>query len=225
MNRISVILVRPKYPGNIGAVARVMSNFDVSDLIMVDPIVIDQEARNRAKHANFILNNSRTVDTLDAAIMQTDLNIGTTGIKNTRQTGHIRNPLTPEQLFERFSEDAGRTWTPAELTDLPSPFAALDAARLDDGRLALVWNHSDRERNPLTLALSEDEGRSWPHVRDLVTGEGQFHYPAIIQSRDGRLHISFTNNRTTIDHVVLRPEWVEGKGEGLRPWDGSGRRL
>jgi predicted neuraminidase len=128
-------------------------------------------------------------------------------------------------VLRSISEDAGRTWTPAELTDLPSPFAALDAARLDDGRLALVWNHSDRERNPLTLALSEDEGRSWPHVRDLVTGEGQFHYPAIIQSRDGRLHISFTNNRTTIDHVVLRPEWVEGKGEGLRPWDGSGRRL
>jgi len=110
MNRITVILVRSKYPGNIGAVARVMSNFDVSDLILVDPIVIDQEARNRAKHANFILDRSRTVDTLDAAIMQTDLNIGTTGIKNTRQTGHIRNPLTPKQLFEHLSIscDAGR---------------------------------------------------------------------------------------------------------------------
>jgi len=108
MNNISVILVRPKYPGNIGAVARVMSNFDVSELILVDPIVIDQEARNRAKHANYILNNSRTVDTLEAAIMQTDLNIGTTGIKNTRQTGHIRNPLTPDQLFEHLSSDAGR---------------------------------------------------------------------------------------------------------------------
>ena len=108
MKRISVILVRPKYPGNIGAVARVMSNFDVSDLILVDSIMIDQEARNRAKHANFILNNSRTVDTLDAAIMETDLNIGTTGIKNTRQTGHIRNPLTPHQLFEQFSSDTGR---------------------------------------------------------------------------------------------------------------------
>ena len=46
----------------------------------------------------------------------------------------------------------------------------------------------------------------------------------MIQSRDGRLHVSFTNNRTTIDHVVVNPKWIEGEGEDLRPWDGSGKR-
>jgi hypothetical protein len=146
-----------------------------------------------------------------------------------RSDGSILALLRPAgrqgSVLRSISEDAGRTWTPAERTELPSPFAALDAVRLADGRIGLVWNRSSEERNPLTLALSEDEGETWPHVRDLVTGEGQFHYPAIIQTRDGRLHVSFTNNRTTIDHVVLSSEWIEGEGEALPAWDGSGRRL
>lgn len=100
VKELFVILVRPKYPGNIGAVARSMSNFHVRNLILVDPIPIDQETRNRAKHANFILNEARIVDSIDEALLYSDINIGTTGIINERQTGHIRNPLTPDQLFE-----------------------------------------------------------------------------------------------------------------------------
>ena len=146
-----------------------------------------------------------------------------------RSDGSILALLRPAgrqgQVLQSTSRDAGRTWRPAELTELPSPFAALDAVRLADGRIALVWNRSATDRNPLSLALSEDEGRTWPHVRDLVTGEGQFHYPAMIQTHDGLLHVSFTNNRRTIDHVVLSPAWIEGVGEGLPAWDGSGGRL
>ena len=127
-------------------------------------------------------------------------------------------------ILQSTSADYGVTWEPAEQTGLDSPSAAIDAVRLADGRVALAWNHSLEHRNPLTLALSEDAGRTWPHIRDLITGEGQFHYPAMIQARDGRLHVSFTNNRRTIDHVALTPEWIEGQGEDLRPWDASGKR-
>jgi len=62
-------------------------------------------------------------------------------------------------------------------------------------------------------------------VRDLLTGAGQFHYPALIQTGDGLLHLTFTNNRKTIDHLALPPEWIAGTGEALPPWDGSGKRL
>jgi predicted neuraminidase len=127
-------------------------------------------------------------------------------------------------VLRSHSTDAGQTWAPAERTQLDSVCAAIDAVRMADGRVALVWNHSREVRNPLTLALSEDEGDTWPCVRDLVTGEGEFHYPAMIQSRDGHLHISFTNNRRTIDHVELLPEWIEGKGKERLAWDGSKRR-
>ena len=108
MEELSVILVRPKYPGNIGAVARSMSNFHVRNLILVDSIPIDQETRNRAKHANYILDDAKFVDSLAEALSYSDINIGTTGIINERQTGHIRNPLTPDQLFEKMDADIGR---------------------------------------------------------------------------------------------------------------------
>ncbi len=146
-----------------------------------------------------------------------------------RSDGSILALLRPSGglrcVLQSTSTDAGRTWSPAERTSLPSPFAALDAVRLSDGRVALAWNRNPEARNPLTLALSEDEGLTWPHVRDLVRGEGQFHYPALIQTRDGLLHLTFTNNRRTIDHLVLTPDWIEGRGDDLPLWDGTGRRL
>ena len=121
-------------------------------------------------------------------------------------------------ILRSSSDDRGQSWSPAERTDLDSVCAAIDAVKLADGRLALVWNHSTESRNPLTLALSEDDGQTWPHIRNLITGEGEFHYPAMIQSGDGHLHVSFTNNRLTIDHVELLPEWIEGEGgESKRP--------
>ena len=127
-------------------------------------------------------------------------------------------------VLQSTSHNGGRCWSVAERTDLPSPFAALDAVKLSDGRVALAWNSNPDARNPLTLALSEDDGRTWPHRRNLVTGAGQFHYPALIQSRDGLLHVAFTNNRKTIDHIALSPEWIAGGGEDLPAWDGSGKR-
>jgi predicted neuraminidase len=128
-------------------------------------------------------------------------------------------------VLQSESFDGGHTWSDATTTDLASPFAALDAVKLDDGRVVVAWNSNPKARNPLTLALSEDDGRTWSHRRDLVTGEGSFHYPAIIQTRDGLLHITFTNNRETIDHVVLHVDWILGDGGSLPAWDGTGKRL
>ncbi len=122
------------------------------------------------------------------------------------------------RIFLSRSTDNGRTWTSTETTPFMCPHAALDTVRLADGRIVMAWNSDPERRNPLSLALSEDEGETWPYVRHLVTGEGQFHYPAIMQSRDGLLHVTFTNNRRTIDHIVLTPEWISGAGDDLPPW-------
>ena len=115
-------------------------------------------------------------------------------------------------VLQSESFDGGHTWADAVTTELASPFAALDAVKLQDGRVVVVWNSNPKARNPLTLALSEDDGKTWAYRRDLVCGEGQFHYPAIIQSEDGLLHVTFTNNRKTIDYVVLDAEWILGEG-------------
>jgi predicted neuraminidase len=127
------------------------------------------------------------------------------------------------RILQSVSVDGGRQWTPAELSELHSPFAGLDAVRLQDGRFVVVYNSNPEARNPLSIAVSEDEGRSWPTVRDLVSGSGQFHYPAIIQDRDGRLQVTFTNNRKTIDHVVLELDWLDGAGKGLL-WEDDQRK-
>ena len=142
-----------------------------------------------------------------------------------RRDGSVLALLRPSGsqgcVLQSESHDGGETWSDAVPTELASPFAALDAVKLADGRFAVAWNSNPDGRNPLTLALSEDEGRTWPIRRDLVTGQGSFHYPAMIQGLDGILHVSFTNNRETIDHIALEARWIEGYGEALPAWDGS----
>jgi hypothetical protein len=143
-----------------------------------------------------------------------------------RRDGSLLALLRPSgrdaNVLKSVSTDRGRTWTRSESTGLPCPYAALDAVQLTDGRIVMAWNNHPKTRNPLTLALSEDEGQTWKYVRDLVTGAGSFHYPAIIQTHDGLLHLTFTNNRRTIDHVVLTPEWIMGEGADLPAWTGEG---
>jgi len=130
-----------------------------------------------------------------------------------RDNGDILAMLRPS-LFRRIgkaiSRDRGRIWEDAVNTELLNPGAAIDMVKLEDGRVVIVFNDSWRSRNPLTLALSEDEGDSWPYKRDLVTGDGSFAYPAIINDSEGLIHVTFTNNRNHIDHVVLEPDWILG---------------
>ncbi|KTT72185.1 sialidase family protein, partial [Sphingomonas endophytica] len=112
------------------------------------------------------------------------------------------------------SRDGGRRWSPLAALDLPNPNAGTDAVTLADGRQLLVYNHAahdwrtpgDGPRWPLNVALSDD-GVHWRRVltlesRPLPDG---YAYPAVIQTRDGRVHISYTWNRTRIRHVVLNP--------------------
>ncbi|HEC87103.1 MAG TPA: RNA methyltransferase, partial [Thermoplasmatales archaeon] len=67
MTEYCVVLVEPKYSGNIGAVARCMKNFDVSSLYLINPCKIDDEARARAMHAQEILDNAKIFDTFEEA--------------------------------------------------------------------------------------------------------------------------------------------------------------
>jgi predicted neuraminidase len=85
-------------------------------------------------------------------------------------------------------------------TELPNPNAGIDAVRLRDGRLAMIYNDATEGRTPLTLALSAD-GEKWAKWRDLETGAGEYSYPAMIQARNGDLVISYTWRREKIKVV------------------------
>lgn len=100
------------------------------------------------------------------------------------------------------SSDGGRTWTGARPTTLPNPNSGIDAVGLKDGRVVLVYNHTVQGRSPLNVAVSKD-GETWNSFRALETEPGEFSYPAVIQSSDGNLHITYTWNRKKIRHVEI----------------------
>jgi predicted neuraminidase len=116
--------------------------------------------------------------------------------------GRTRN----RKLFQVWSNDGGRTWGEMSLTSLPNPSAGTDALTLADGRHLLVYNHSAEDRSPLNVAVSRD-GEQWQAAVVLEDEPGaEFSYPAVIQTSDGLVHVTYTWNRERIKHVVLDPE-------------------
>ncbi len=107
-------------------------------------------------------------------------------------------------ITEAWSEDGGRTWSPMTATTLPNPSAGIDALRLADGRYWLAYNPTTRGRGRLALAQSTD-GRIWRPLLTLEDAEGEYSYPAMIQTRDGRVHVTYTWKRARIAYVVIQP--------------------
>ena len=112
------------------------------------------------------------------------------------------------RMSESRSVDRGLTWSPMVLGELPNPSAGFDAVLLEDGRSLLVYNHTTKGRHSLDLALSAD-GTAWERVLSLENQEGESSYPAIIQSPDGLVHITYTHRRRHIKHVVIDPRKLD----------------
>jgi len=101
------------------------------------------------------------------------------------------------------SSDDGLSWTFAKPTSLPNPNSGIDAIKLRDDRLLLVYNHTQSGRTPLNVAVSEDDGDTWKDFLTLENGPGEYSYPAIIQASDGKIHVTYTYLRRKIKHVVF----------------------
>lgn len=109
------------------------------------------------------------------------------------------------RVFQMWSKDEGKTWGEMTLTDLPNPNSGTDAVTLKDGRHLLIYNHTPKGRSPLNVAVSPD-GRTWQAASIIENTEGEFSYPAMIQTSDGLVHITYTWKRERIKHVVLDPK-------------------
>ena len=109
-------------------------------------------------------------------------------------------------LMQAFSDDNGNTWGSVTRTDLPNPNSGTDAITLSNGYHLLVYNPTENGRNgrsKLSVALSQT-GKDWKDIMFLENEKkGEFSYPAVIESADGKVHISYTYNRRNIKHVVL----------------------
>ncbi|HZN36565.1 MAG TPA: sialidase family protein [Pirellulaceae bacterium] len=107
-------------------------------------------------------------------------------------------------LWQSWSSDGGRTWSKFEALNLPHPGSGIDGVTLKDGRHLLVYNHTNRGRSPLNVAVSKD-GKTWQAALVLESEPGEYSYPAAIQTADGLVHITYTWKRQRVRHVTLDP--------------------
>lgn len=119
---------------------------------------------------------------------------------------------TSSTILTSWSENNGRTWSKLTSTGLPNPNSGIDAVTLKDGRQLLVYNHLIKGRNMLNVSVSDD-GKEWSAVALLEDDPGrtEFSYPAVIQTNDGIVHITYTWNRKQIKHVAIDPAKITVK--------------
>ena len=135
-----------------------------------------------------------------------------------------------DRIYRATGSLGGESWTEPQATTLPNNNSSIMALRLSNGLLALVFNRSSAElepqsrwgeatwprtRWPLSIAISDDDGNSWPWVRDIDSGRGfcgeanwhlngQLAYPSIVEGEPGELHIAYSwGNRAAIRYVCL----------------------
>ena len=137
---------------------------------------------------------------LQAAVVQvTDCHL----IAYCRRGGSYE-PIEDGFMVRTESHDGGKTWSPGVDTEFPNPNAAVEFIRLKSGALLLIYNDSMSDRTPLRMALSLDGGKTFPFQKNIVEGPGSFSYPTAIQTRDGKIHVTYTSDdRTTIRHATL----------------------
>jgi predicted neuraminidase len=121
------------------------------------------------------------------------------------------------QIVESWSADGGRTWSELTATELPNPNSGIDAANMSDGRAVLIYNHTPRGRSPINLAVSPD-GKSWQAGLVLESEPGEYSYPAVIVTPDGKIHTTYTWQRKRIKHVVVDPHKLSLKEMPYGRW-------
>jgi predicted neuraminidase len=106
-------------------------------------------------------------------------------------------------ILQAFSSDQGKSWTALEPSSLLNPNSGIDAVTLKDGRHVIVYNPVKKGRSPISVAISSD-GKTWKDIAILENEPGEeFSYPAVIQAKDGKVHITYTWKRKKIKHVIL----------------------
>jgi len=104
----SIVLVGPKYGGNVGAVARCAKNFGLSDLVLAGSAPLGDEARKAAMHAQDVLAHARIVGGLEEALGGMDYVVGTTSVRTISKGHYIRAAITPKELAHRLNGVDGR---------------------------------------------------------------------------------------------------------------------
>lgn len=107
------------------------------------------------------------------------------------QPGHVHMLLRSSAgvICRSDSEDYGKTWSLVYKTSLPNPNSGIDLTKLANGTLVLIFNRDSSNwgaRHPISLAVSKDNGKTWPVITDLEKGSGddEFSYPSVVSLGD-----------------------------------------
>jgi len=103
-----IVLVEPKYGGNIGAVARSMANFDFKNLYLINPCNLDGDCYARAMHAQDILNEAKIFPSFNEAIKNLDYLVATSSIESKTDKRHLRLPLNLFDFCDKIFETKGK---------------------------------------------------------------------------------------------------------------------
>ena len=101
---IYVVFVEPESPGNIGFLARIMKNFGLTNLVLINPCKIENESYYKAMHAREVVSNSETYYSLKEFLKSKEIDsaIGTTG--NAGGSYNVaRIAVSPEQLADTIN--------------------------------------------------------------------------------------------------------------------------
>jgi len=185
MAEFKVVLVSPMHDGNVGAVARAMANFGLSELCMIDPCEITEEGWKRAKHAGGILEASSRAGDLREAAADCDLVAGTSGKVTAGPKHFLRIPTTPRDFASTMKDYDGRValvFGPEDMGLTQEQLAMCDALvhiPSHDGYPVLNLSHavsivlyelfqtSGGAKRP-TLASEEDRERMFLFFRSLL---------------------------------------------------------
>ncbi|WFR58326.1 exo-alpha-sialidase [Anaerocolumna sp. AGMB13025] len=142
-------------------------------------------------------------------------------------------------IYLSKSEDYGENWSEPIRTELPNNNSSISAIKLKSGAIGLVYNpvsfNEDmtktvwpEQRCPVTLAISEDGGMTWPYRRIVELGEGftgkyndinngRYEYPVMMQDHAGNIHVAYSwgnqkfGKRKCIKYVCVDEKWIRGE--------------
>lgn len=138
-------------------------------------------------------------------------------------------------IYRSESSD-GCQWSAPVATQLPNNNASIQAIRLSDGHFVMVFNNTQAgttrdnprtaSRKIVSVALSTDNGKTWPWIRDMQSGltpptfrpgeDAEYAYPTVVQSPDGMIRVAFTYRRETIKYMTFKEQWIkEGSTDGV----------
>jgi predicted neuraminidase len=141
-----------------------------------------------------------------------------------------------DRIYKSVSADYGRSWSVPAATCLPNNNSSIHSIKLQSGNIAVIYNSYNAGTDPdatiwpglrysVSVAISEDEGETFPWIRDVEAGSGfrgeknfdlnkPYEYPFMLQSTDGNIHIVYScsnhsRRRHCIKYTRVTEDWIK----------------